>query len=199
MFEYPVYVSWVRLRVRAMQTTNMNLRDNRSFHQPTRAHHARARFAQPDATDIAADITRCHGDVIDRVHAIFHHPRSLARPLPTWRPPGITLPAVSGCSPLRLTVTRHRVGPRAKARVRGFGETREPAYLITARLADPSGGILNADATEGWICSFIGGEDADAVHEFSTERAASYVWLVDRNFRPVHSPISMFTGLSNAA
>ena len=167
-----------------MQTTNMNLRDNRSFHQPTRAHHARARFAQPDATDIAADITRRHGDVIDRVHAIFHHPRSLARPLPTWRPPGITLPAVSGCSPLR---------------VRGFGETREPAYLITARLADPSGGILNAVATEGWIRSFIGGEDADAVHEFSTERAASYVWLVDRNFRPVHSPISMFTGLSNAA
>lgn len=153
----------------------------------------------PIATDIAADIARRHGDVIDRVQGIMHHPRSLARPVPSWRPPGLTLPAVKGSRALALSLTRHRVGPRAKARVRGFGETRTPAYLITVRLTDPAGGIMNREAAEGWIRSFVAAEDAGSIHEISNGRAMTYVWLVDRFFQPVPSPASMFTGLSNAA
>ncbi|WP_156227590.1 hypothetical protein [Corynebacterium comes] len=132
------------------------------------------------------------------LHSMIHHPRSLARPQANWRPPSKALPGGS----LTMTLTRHRVGERVKARVLGFasgsGEDRAPAYLITVRITDQHGAVDPVTA-EGWVRALIDDALIDAVHEVSSGHAATFVWLVDAHFVPVHSPASLFFGFSQAA
>lgn len=153
------------------------------------------------ATDIATEILVTEPEVVKGLRSIIRHPRSLARPMPQWRPPSTRLPALpaTGARELTMAITRHRVGPRAQARVRGFGEQREPAYMVSVRLSDPSGMPLTPRVAEGWVRSLIDFSRADAIHEISSGTAATFVWLVDRDFEPIHSPTSLFEGHSAAA
>lgn len=155
--------------------------------------------AVPDPLTAAEQIRSREPDTLHALTSILHHPRSLARPLPTWRPPSKQLPAVLGGRELNATLTRHRVGPKVKARVRGFGETREPAYVISVRLTDPQGRTPTPGLAEAWIRALVPAELIDAVHEIGSGRAPTYCWLVDGHHLPVRSPSSLFSGMENAA
>ena len=97
-----------------------------------------------------------------------------------------------------MALTRHRVSERVKARVHGFGEEREPAYLLTVRITD-SRGPVDPVRAEGWVRALVENSLIDAVHEVPSGRAATFVWLVDAAYHPVHSPASLFAGFSAAA
>lgn len=147
---------------------------------------------------LAEEIGRRHGGAVDALAAIMHHPRSLARPTATWRPPVKALPRFGGGPQLTAAITRRRVGPRARARILGYGETQVPAYLIELRLTDSSGLPADRRYTEAWVRALVPEDAIDAVHELPSARAATYVWLVDGRFNPIASPPSMFEGLTAA-
>lgn len=147
--------------------------------------------------NLARTITIRHPDSLAALRSIIRHPRSLARPGASWRPPIKTLPRVDGAE-LTVAVTRRRVGPRARARVRGYGETNTPAYIIELRLTDSSGLRAQPRTTEAWVRALIPAEHIGAVHEIPGPRATSYVWLTDAAYTPVRSPASMFEGLQAA-
>lgn len=151
------------------------------------------------AAEVAAYIRDHEAETLGAVDSVLHHPRSLARPLADWRPPSKQTPALFGGAPLLLTVTRHRVGPRARARVRGFGETRDPAYLINVRVTDPRGRRVDPIVAEGWIRALVDEDMVDAIHEVNDGRTPTYLWLVDGHYHPVHSPASLFSGFAQAA
>ncbi|AQQ14977.1 hypothetical protein CGLAU_05015 [Corynebacterium glaucum] len=146
-------------------------------------------------TALANDILTRSPETVDALHAIMHHPRSLSRPSATWRPPVKTLPRTGGSEQLTAAVTRRRVGPRARARIRGYGQTQVPAYLIELRITDPSGLPVDRRVAEAWVRALVPDEAIEAVHELPATRAANYVWLVDGQFNPIESPSSMFEGL----
>ena len=98
-----------------------------------------------------------------------------------------------------MSITRHRVGSRVKARVRGFGQDRIPAYLITIRITENFGQTVEPAVAEGWVRTLVPAEMVDAVHEVSRGPNATYVWLVDSSYQPVRSPESLFVGLTQAA
>ena len=171
-------------------------------------HNVQKKFPQPtamnlpqSASEIAADLLYHEYDTINSIAAIMHHPRSLARPTPTWRPPIKQLPTPAGGpgGEYCMSITRHRVGTRVKARVRGFGQNRIPAYLITIRITENFGQPVDPAVAEGWVRTLVPAEMVGAVHEVSRGPNATYVWLVDSSYQPVHSPESLFTGFSQAA
>lgn len=151
------------------------------------------------AAEVAAQVLFEEKETVEKIHAILHHPRSLARPTAAWRPPVLKLPGVAGQPPLIAAMTRRRVGERVRARVRGFGERRAPAYLLSVRITDPHDREVPAALAEGWIRSLIEPALAGAVHEIEGGGATTYVWLVDSAFNPVHSPNSLFEGFAAAA
>jgi len=158
------------------------------------------------AGELTADILFHHADALNSVESIIRHPRSLARPTPQWRPPSKSLPSVplrdeegEATPPLTLTVSRHRVGERVKARVLGFGEKRVPSYLITVRITSPTGQLVSPAIAEAWVRALVPANLVTAVHEISSSSAATFVWLVDSSYTPVRSPLSLFEGFSQAA
>lgn len=148
--------------------------------------------------EIARTIRSNHADALERFEAVIHHPRSLARPNPTWRPPTRELPRVAGGPTLRAAITRRRVGPRAQARIKGFGESHVPAYLIEVRFTDASGYTVNREIAEAWVRALVPTDMISAVHEVYSPTGATFVWLVDGTFTPVYSPASMFEGIAAA-
>lgn len=155
------------------------------------------RPSQLDPVALAAELREREAESLQALTSILHHPRSLARPVPTWRPPSKLLPEVNG-GELSAAVTRHRVGPRARARVRGFGEHREPAYLVSVRLTGRHG-RADAAVAEAWIRALVPADLIDAVHEVTGDQPPTYCWLVDSRYRPLHSPGSLFAGAEKAA
>lgn len=149
-------------------------------------------------TDLSADIQRRFPAAVDALQAIAHHPRSLSRPTAAWRPPTKTLPRLGSGPQLAAAITRRRVGPRARARIRGYGQTQVPAYLIEVRVSDTAGVAVDPRIAEAWIRTMVPPESAGAIHELSGGRSLSYVWLVDGQFNPIDSPSSMFEGLTAA-
>lgn len=143
---------------------------------------------------IATRLRHSEARTLRELGSVLRHPRSLARPGADWRPPSRPLPG----GRLTLALTRHRVGERVRARVRGFGENRVPPYLVTARITD-SRGDVDPVLAEAWIRAFVEESLIDAVHEVPSGRAATFVWLVDARFLPVHSPASLFAGFTAAA
>lgn len=91
------------------------------------------------------------------------------------------------------------MGERAKARVLGYGEKRVPSYLVTVRITDPTGRPVAPSLAEAWVRALVPEELVSAVHEISSSSAATFVWLVDSTYTPVHSPLSLFEGFSQAA
>ncbi|MDO5032006.1 hypothetical protein [Corynebacterium sp.] len=164
---------------------------------------AKSAFHYPTPNDVADTLHMLEHDCIEAIQGIIRHPRSLARPTSTWRPPLKKLPAVDidGLEPvgLNLTVARHRVGARAQARVLGFGEHRVPSYLITVRITDPAGQPVPPELAEGWVRALVPEHLVSAVHEITSSSASTFVWLVDSSYVPVHSPVSLFADYSQAA
>lgn len=147
---------------------------------------------------LAQQIRTTQLPTLDRIESIVHHPRSLARPNPTWRPPTKELPRVGRGPQLKVAITRRRVGPRAVARIKGYGETHVPAYLIELRFTDSTGITVDRDLAEAWVRALVPSDMAGAVHEVYSPTGATFVWLVDGTFTPVYSPASMFEGLAAA-
>lgn len=143
-------------------------------------------------------IERRHPLALDDLNTIIRHPRSLARPSAAWRPPVKDLPAPDSGPHLSAAVTRRRVGPRARARIQGWGEPHVPAYLIELRFTDASGALVDPHLTEAWVRALVTDNHAGSVHEIASPRAVTYVWLVDGSFTPVSSPASMFDGMTAA-
>ena len=154
------------------------------------------------AWDLAGLIREREPVTLADIHSIIHHPRSLARPMASWRPPGKKVPRVDGTDTrdmLSLTVTRHRVGTRARARVLGYTGDREPAYLVLVRVTDPTDRDVPTEVAEAWVRAIVGEQDVQSVHEIGTGHAPTFAWLVDGHYSPVPSPASLFSTASDAA
>lgn len=152
----------------------------------------------PTTAAYTAEILRHHTDTVAALRSIIHHPRSLARPTSTWRPPTKSLPRIGSGPRLKAAITRRRVGPRALARLRDYGQTQVPAYLVDLRLTDSSGQPTDYRVTEAWARALVPDEVIEAVHEVPSLRAVSYIWLVDSEFNPVAAPATMFADLPAA-
>ena len=148
--------------------------------------------------ELAQQIRSTYSNALNRFDAVIHHPRSLARPTPAWRPPTRELPRIAHGPQLKAAVTRRRVGPRAQARIKGFGESHVPAYLIEVRFTDVTGITVDRDLAEAWVRALVPSSMAGAVHEVYSPTGTTFVWLVDGTFTPVYSPASMFEGLAAA-
>ena len=153
--------------------------------------------------DIHKIVTELHTtaqDQLTAVRSILRHPRSLARPTASWRPPQARLTAGKHQA-LTAALSRYRVGPLAQSRVRGYGEQRTPAYVVSVRITAPSGAAPSAPLAEAWIRALVPREFINTVHRIDTnfETAAIYAWLVDANYIPVQAPASIFAGFSRAA
>lgn len=148
--------------------------------------------------ELAQQIRTTHSDALGRFEAVIHHPRSLARPTPAWRPPTRELPRIGHGPQLKVAVTRRRVGPRAKARIKGYGESHIPANLIEVRFTDVTGITVDRDLAEAWVRALVPSNMAGAVHEVYSPTGTTFVWLVDGTFTPIYSPASMFEGLAAA-
>lgn len=166
-------------------------------------HVHRSRIAQTvnySPWELAELIADSHPETLQRLNSILRHPRSLHRTSAAWRPPTATLPAVAGHPELRIALSRHRTGPKARARIQGYAHPdRLPAYLITARITDPTGVPVSPALAEAWIRALSGNDSAGAVHEFEDVVSPTYIWMVDSDFSPVASPSSLFTDSSQAA
>ena len=152
-----------------------------------------------DATGVTTEILFAHSETVDSIRAIMRHPRSLNRDIADWRPPKKKLPGVINEGELTASISRFRVGPRAVSRIRGYGERRKPAYLIRLRITDPTGYDVRHDIAEGWVRALVPPHAASSIHEIPTGQAATFVWMVDRDYQPLRSPSSMFAGLDQAA
>lgn len=138
-------------------------------------------------------------DTLRDIHSMMRHPRSLARAIPTWRPPTLALPTLAGHDQLTLTLSRHRAGSAARQIVKDAGATREPAYLITARISSPEGYKVSSKLAEGWIRALLNNAGTHSVHELVDEPTPTFCWLVDADFQPVYSPASLFQHAPHAA
>lgn len=128
---------------------------------------------------------------LERIRGMLIHPRSLARQTPSWRPPAALLGG-GAHHRVRVEVIRHRVGPLARARLRGYGEKRTPAFLITLRFTEESGAAVPAAVAEPWVAKVLEEYSGFAVHELLGEPTATFCWLADANLTPLYSPASMF-------
>lgn len=169
-----------------------------------RSDHPLNRIHQVDnAESYAHLIEKYCAQELGSITSILRHPRSLARPLASWRPPQIKLPALPNqehhVPGLSLVITRHRVGPRAKARLRGFGEHRDPAYLVTFRFTDPKGAEVDPQLAEAWVRALTREACKGSIHEISNQPTPTYRWLVDGHYVPLSAPASLFAETTKAA
>ncbi|AWB82145.1 hypothetical protein C3B44_07045 [Corynebacterium yudongzhengii] len=165
-------------------------------HARTTAHRTRSNL---NPGQLADRIAQRHHDVLGTLYTMLRHPRSLARTSAAWRPITLGLPAVSGYPELSASVTRHRVGPRARARALGYGGRSEPAYVIAIRITDPAGGRVDPTLSEAWLRALVGELHIECVHELGDGHTLTFVWLADAHYQPVPSPSSLFAGFSDAA
>lgn len=151
------------------------------------------------ACEIAATLRHREPATLHDLDSIIRHPRSLARPVASWRPPSKATPRAPGVPALSIAVTRHRVGATARQRVLEYGSTRTPAYLISLRITDPRGGRVSSLAAEAWVRALVGESHVRSVHEIGAGQSPTYVWMADGHFTPVRSPASLYAGFSDAA
>lgn len=144
-------------------------------------------------------LAHTHPDTVLNIGSIIRHPRSLARPSAAWRPPSTRLPGTTQVPELHATIIRHRVGNKVKARVRRYGESRIPSYVVILRISDPTGAPVSAQVAEAWMRALVLEDDIEAIHQLTNTTAPTFTWLVDGHYRPVHSPASLFEGLDAAA
>ena len=86
MFECAVCVSGAGFTLSAMKLNTKN---------PLSLFRTTPTFAESySPAALASDIRRRFPDTLDAVDAVIHHPRSLSRPVATWRPPVVSLPRI---------------------------------------------------------------------------------------------------------
>lgn len=129
----------------------------------------------------------------------MRHPRSLARPSATWRPPSTVVPATDGHPRMNVTVHRYLVGEAVRARLLSQGVHRSPAYLVTLRLTAPTGERIVPSMARDWAVAVAGPDSGDCVFELTAEPAPTFCWLVEQSFRPVPAPDHFFDGHPCAA
>lgn len=156
-----------------------------------------SRTASP--TRYAKHLRSVHPGHLTQIISLMRHPRSLARPLASWRPPSLPLPALARHDSLTLTLSRMRVGDTAREVIRDTGEIRSPAYLITVRLSSPEGHRVPRALAEGWVRALLDDDKIIAVHELPDEPTPTFCWLADSRFIPVPSPASLFQRPAHAA
>ncbi|MFV8380845.1 hypothetical protein [Corynebacterium hindlerae] len=163
-----------------------------------KAQHTTSTFplSTPDAV---AHIRQHSQRALDTVAMTMSHPRSLARETPTWRPPTIRMNPEFGLSSINFTISRRRVGQLARARIRGYGETRTAAYLMTVRLTASDGRQLCHTEAESWIRALLPDAGQYTVHRMAGAGAPTYCWVVDQHFQPIESPASLFHPATSAA
>lgn len=128
-----------------------------------------------------------HLPELEKFSNVLAHPRSLARPMPNWRPPKVQL-----ADTLQVTIARYRVGNKVRARLRGFGETRNPAYAVSARFTDTTGRPVPAAEASAWLRACLPIDATYSLHELLDESAPTFCWLIDSHFCPLESPASLF-------
>ncbi|WPF66985.1 MULTISPECIES: hypothetical protein [unclassified Corynebacterium] len=160
-------------------------------------------LAHPDLSAMLSRYLRDHhGDLLGRLAAILRHPRCLARThsgRALWRPPVHRLPDPLTGGELNVALSRHRMGPRARARIRGFNPHHEAAYLISLRFSRADGQPVRPAVAEAWVRALLPEGAITAVHEFLGEATPTYRWCVDGRFLPLDTPPSLFTEASSAS
>lgn len=137
-------------------------------------------------------LRRTYKDSLGTVAMTIKHPRSLARSTATWRPPTIHFSGRQGTPSVNLTVTRHRVGHLARARIRGYGESRTPAYMIMVRVTSPTGRPVPPHEADTWIRALLPDIGQFSLHRVDGLGAPTFCWIVDQHFTPIESPASLF-------
>lgn len=144
-------------------------------------------------------LRRAYANSLGAVAMTIKHPRSLARSTAAWRPPTIRMTSIDGLCPINLTITRHRVGHLARARIRGYGETRTPAYMVMVRLTAQDGrAIADIEATT-WMKALLPDTGEYSLHQVDGLGAPTFCWVVDQHFTPIESPASLFRAQKTAA
>lgn len=134
--------------------------------------------------------------------SIIHHPRSLARPAVSWRPPQLKLPAQGKLPALTMTILRRHVSsPIAKKYHEQAPGSSSPAYLIEARFTMDQDCFSQAGTTAAawWLTRIATPGDADWIHCVQLGNALLAYWLVDGSFTPIAAPENLITGFSKAA
>lgn len=152
----------------------------------------------PTPAAVAHQLRRQAAAPLRALDATIHHPRSLARSTPTWRPPTITLPGFQGTGTLRATVHRHRVGPHAARSIHAYSGIR-PAWLITVLLSSPRGRRPDPAIAEAWVRALVPDDLADAIHQPLSATAPTFCWVTDATFCAVHSPAELLSAFPQAA
>ena len=133
------------------------------------------------------------------VHSMMRHPRSLARPSATWRPPSAPIPEFGRYPRMKVTLQRYLVGEAVRTRLLAEGISRSPAYLVTLRLTSPTGERIESTLAEAWAAAIAGPDGGDCVFELTGEPAPTFCWLVGRSFLPIPAPDRLFDGHPYAA
>lgn len=133
------------------------------------------------------------------VHSMMRHPRSLARPSATWRPPSAAIPELGRYPRMKVTLQRYLVGEPVRTRLLAEGIARSPAYLVTLRLTSPTGERIEPALAEAWATAIAGPDSGDCVLELTGEPAPTFCWLVERSFLPIPAPDRIFDGHPYAA
>ncbi|MCK7642954.1 hypothetical protein JIM95_008590 [Corynebacterium sp. CCM 8835] len=133
------------------------------------------------------------------VHSMMRHPRSLARPSATWRPPSALIPGFGDHPRMKVTLQRYLVGEAVRVRLLAEGVHRSPAYLVTLRLTTPTGVRIEPALAEAWAAAIAGPGSGDCVFELTDEPAPTFCWLVERSFLPIPAPDQLFDGHPYAA
>lgn len=151
------------------------------------------------AAEVCEHIHAHEAGALADLHSMIHHPRSLERPLPGWRPPATRVPALFSRGRPVLELTRRRVDAHLHSRAAGAEGEHSPAYLLSMRMSDPRGHEVPPAIAAGWARALVDAPEPGFLHELTAEDQPAYAWLVDADFRPVRSPAELFTGSSQAA
>lgn len=152
-------------------------------------HRPRVRTHTHPATELADIIRAVHPATLRSLHGLISHPRSLARPTGTWRPPRITIPCVTGYDAPHLvaTVSRYRADRSTAVSVIAAGATRTPAYVVIVRISRPDGHAVARETAEAWVRALIPELSISAVHELTDESTPTYCWVIDGSYQPLPS------------
>lgn len=171
-----------------------NVNAHRNAPRNTRSLNA-ARQEAKSIPHCAEEICRRHPELLERTRAILRHPRSLARPIPQWRPPVIELAPVAGMPKLSVAVSRYRVGDKAQARLRLAQDgpvAPTPVYLLSCRFSTTGGTPLQADDVNAWMEALLGNRDNSLAYLINDGSALVAAWVVDKDFRAVPTPPELF-------
>lgn len=173
----------------------------------TKIHQSTSHMAHAHRSDSAVDsqvASTLRADTVARFSMLMKHPRSLARPTVTWRPPSLKLVGLhSTISPqphLVASISRRRIGPNVKARLKGFGVRQQPAYLMSVRISDSKSNNVSFEHAEQWMLQLVGPQYAECIHMITDHgQCPVFVWIVGGDFQPLPSPASMFQTFQAAA